>query len=155
MFTASCAKYVDAQRLRQRERKFVRVKRLQTADCIQGFPLVDLPWDAFLDVSVKKKKKKNFGRSIIVADINIISMESMPKADYVIYKAKLSRIKSLQSRKHSSGNSYWFCLIFYSHIEACHLSTVTLCEEYVRIIIPRKVLLIYQISLPSKKIIHT
>ena len=52
-----------------------------------------------------------FGRSIIVADINIISKESVPK-DYVIYKAKLSRIKSLQSTKHFSvlGFAWYFTL---------------------------------------------
>ena len=79
--------------------KFVRVKRLQTADCIQGFYRADLPWDAFLHISVKKTKK--------------------------------TTKKNNKKKK-----------------QACHLSTVTLCEEYMRIIIPGKVLLIYQMSLP-------
>ena len=40
------------------------------------FHWADLPWDAFLHV----KNKCFFGRAIIVADINIISTESVPKA---------------------------------------------------------------------------
>ena len=42
------------------------------------FHWADLPWDAFLHISVKNKFF--LGRAIIVADINIISMESVPKA---------------------------------------------------------------------------
>ena len=170
--------------------KLVRVKRLQTADCIQGlnkpaffeyyiifyfklqfmmdgiiiiqssatnipffFQLFSMSWLALGCSSSYLSQKEIFFWSRHYCcwykyHLNGISA----KPDYVIYKAKLSRIKSLQRSKHFSGNSYWFCLIFYSHIEACHLSTETLCEEYVRMIIPRKVLLIYQMSLPSKKL---
>ena len=49
---------------------------------------LDLSWDAFLHISVNKKKKKN-GRSIIVADVNIILKESVPKARLCYLQSKI------------------------------------------------------------------
>ena len=46
-----------------------------------------LPWDAFLHISVKNKCF--FGRAIIVADINIISMESVPKARFCCLQSQI------------------------------------------------------------------
>ena len=72
------------------------------------------------------------------------------KPDYVICKAALSRNGSLQSCKHFSGNSCGFCLIFYCHIVACHLSIIRAYAKNMRMIIRRKILLFYRMSLPTK-----
>ena len=72
------------------------------------------------------------------------------KPDYVICKATLSRIESLQSCKHFSGNSGGFYLIFYSHIVACHLSIIRAYAKNMRMIIRRKVLLFCRMSPRTK-----
>ena len=48
------------------------------------------------------------------------------KSSYVVCKAKWSRIESLLSCKHFSGDSSLFCLMFQCHIVICHRSTMTL-----------------------------
>ena len=48
------------------------------------------------------------------------------KSSYVVCKAKWSRIESLLSCKHFSGDSSLFCLMLQCHIVICHHSTMTL-----------------------------
>ena len=48
------------------------------------------------------------------------------KANYVVCKAKRSKIESLLTYKHFLGDSSLFCLTFQCHIVICHHSTITL-----------------------------
>ena len=72
------------------------------------------------------------------------------KSNYVVLKAKWSRIESLLSCKHFSGDSSLggFCLVFQCHIVICHHLTML---QNTRPITPRKVLFSYRMSTPTKK----